>query len=159
MTAPAGSTPRGSDHQAYGALRELPLEKSLLLLGAATLGRLGFVSAGGVEIVPVNYRLGDGPRLFVSTRHDGVVAQLAAAGTDVAFEVDHEGVLERSGWSVLMQGTLAELDQQGRAAYQRLHLRPDSWAGPTRPVTVQFLPRVVTGRSISASGWTSTEPQ
>lgn len=159
MTTSAGSTPLGPEHQAYGALRELPLEKCLLLLASAAIGRVGFVSARGVEIVPVNYRLGEGPTLFVSTRHDGIVAQLAAAGTDVAFEVDHEGVLERSGWSVLMQGTLAELDQQGRAAYQKLRLQPDSWAGPARPVTVQFTPRVVTGRSISATGWTPTGPQ
>ncbi len=47
------------------------------LLAVATIGRIGFVSPAGVQILPVDYRLGAGHRLFMRTSPQGTVAQLA----------------------------------------------------------------------------------
>lgn len=41
-------------------LKTLPEDKCFELLAVATVGRVGFVSEAGPQIIPVNYRLGAG---------------------------------------------------------------------------------------------------
>jgi nitroimidazol reductase NimA-like FMN-containing flavoprotein (pyridoxamine 5'-phosphate oxidase superfamily) len=54
----------------------------------STVGRVGFVSPAGLQIIPVNYRLGAGHRLFFKTAPRGALAQLSERDAQVAFEVD-----------------------------------------------------------------------
>ena len=42
-------------------LRTLPESECFELLAVANLGRVGFQSPSGVQIIPLNYRLGAGP--------------------------------------------------------------------------------------------------
>lgn len=129
-------------------LRTLSEEMCFDLLRAESIGRIGFVDRQGVEILPVAYRLGDGPRIFVSTRAWGLVGQLAECGSPCAFEVDHHGTTGREGWSVLVHGTLTRLDRAGRAAYEALPLPLEAWPGYRDARPVQLVPHSVTGRSL-----------
>lgn len=130
------------------AIRKLPEKECVELLAAAAIGRVGFVSSQGVEILPVGYRLGDGPRLFIAARAWGTIGQLAESGARCTFEVDYHGLTSRSGWSVLMHGTLSRLEQEGRAAYGRLTHSLDPWPGYRDIQPVQFVPISYSGRSV-----------
>jgi len=118
------------------------------LLAVATVGRIGFVSPAGVQILPVDYRLGTGHRLFVKTNPHGTLAELAEIDAPVAFEVDHHGSDFRIAWSVLMNGTLSFLDAEATAAYEELRLKPVPWPGPASTLTIQFVPETISGRGL-----------
>lgn len=138
-----------SDHVKHEpTIGKLSQQQCLDLLTAAAVGRLGFVSSAGVEIIPVGYRLGLGPRLFVVTQVWGIVGQLAETGARCSFEVDHHGDNYRGGWSVLMRGTLSRLDREGREAYAQLDRSVDSWPGYANARPVQFVPLSYSGRSV-----------
>jgi uncharacterized protein len=118
------------------------------LLEAATVGRVGFVSPGGLQIIPVNYRLGAGHRIFVKTSPNGTIAGLAKLDSRVAFEVDYHADDFRIAWSVLMQGTVSLLDAEARAAYANLDRPPTPWPGRANSLPVHFVPETVTGRGL-----------
>lgn len=129
-------------------LRTLPDSECFELLSVATVGRVGFVSDTGVQIIPVNYRLGAGHRIFARVVPGGVLAQLAELGSRVAFEVDYHADDFRIAWSVLMQGTLSLLDAEAKAAYVDLRLPPVPWPGRGSSLPVQFMPTTVSGRDL-----------
>lgn len=132
----------------HGAIRLLSQQQCLDLLAAAAVGRVGFVSNEGVEIIPVGYRLGAGPRLFVMTQPWGIVGQLAERGAQCSVEVDYHSDTVGSGWSVLMRGTLNRLDRAGAAAYAELDRGLDPWPGYLDAQPVQFVPSSYSGRSV-----------
>jgi uncharacterized protein len=119
------------------------------LLAVGAVGRIGFVLPAGLQIIPVNYRLGAGHRLFFKTAPRGALARLAEADAEVAFEVDYHGADFQIAWSVLMNGTISRrLDAAATAAYSDLRLRPVPWPGPASSLLVCFVPRTVSGRSL-----------
>lgn len=132
-------------------IHALPPDECLALLAAAAVGRVGYVSNDGVEILPVGYRLGLGPRLFVMTQAWGVLGQLAECGARCSFEVDHHASTSRTGWSVLMRGSLSRLDRAGTAAYAQLTRSLDPWPGYRDARPVQFVPTSFSGRSVVAA--------
>ena len=119
-------------------------------LASATVGRVGFVSPEGVQILPVNYRR-SATRLFLKTRPGSLLAQLAEAAQSVAFEVDYHGRDFDLAWSVLMQGALQLLDHDGEQEMERLRLPIEPWPGDTYTLGLQFLPTVMSGRAIQHS--------
>jgi nitroimidazol reductase NimA-like FMN-containing flavoprotein (pyridoxamine 5'-phosphate oxidase superfamily) len=130
-------------------LKTLPEAECYELLAVAIVGRIGFVSAAaGVQILPVNFRLGPGHRLFMKTSPHGTVAQLAQIDAPVAFEVDHHADDFGIAWSVLMSGTLRFLDPEASAAYAELRLSPVPWPGLATTVTIQFVPETISGRGL-----------
>lgn len=139
-----------SDDSQHG-IRNLSQQECIDLLQAAAIGRVGFVSSQGVEILPVGYRVGDGPRLFVATQPWGVLGQLAESGTRCSFQVDYHGTTSREGWSVLMRGALTRLDRQGRVAYTELTRSLEAWPGYRDAQPVQFVPVSYSGRSVRGS--------
>ena len=130
------------------AIRPLSRQECLDLLAAGAVGRIGFVTREGVEILPVGYRLGVGPRLFVSTQMWGTIGQLAELGARCSFEVDYHGSNLMIGWSVVMQGVLTRLDRAGAAAYTELGRSVDDWPGYADAKPVQFVPQAFSGRSV-----------
>lgn len=129
-------------------LRTLPEAQCFELLAVATVGRIGFVSPAGLEIIPVNYRIGGGHRIFMRTAPGGVLAQMAELDGRVAFEVDYHADDFQIAWSVLMQGTISLLDAAATAAYADLRLPPVPWPGPASSLPVHFVPRTVSGRRL-----------
>jgi len=132
----------------HSGIRLLSQQQCLELLGAATVGRVGFVSNEGVEIIPVGCRLGIGPRLFMATQPWGILGQLAERGARCSVEVDEHGDTPGTGWSVLMRGTLSRLDGAGTAAYGELDRTLDAWPGYADAQPVQFVASSYSGRSV-----------
>ena len=118
------------------------------LLAASTVGRIGFVSSAGVQILPIGFRLGDGHRLFMRTNPQGTVAGLARSDTSVGFEVDYHADDFRIAWSVLMNGKLSLLDSSATEAYAQLRLKPVPWPGLATSVAIQFVPETISGRGL-----------
>jgi len=129
-------------------MKTLPESKCYELLAAAIVGRIGFDSPDGVQILPVDFRLGDGHRLFIRTSPQGTVARLARTEASVAFEVDYHAGNFGIAWSVLMNGTLSLLDSAATEAYARLRLKPDPWPGLASSVVIQFVPKTISGRGL-----------
>ena len=114
------------------------------LLGSTTVGRIGFVRDARVEIIPVNYAL-SGRDLILHTAPDGILRSLADEGAAVAFEVDHHTDLAGSGWSVLLQATLA-LATPAEESAARVQVSP--WAGADRDVALRLAVSEVSGRRV-----------
>lgn len=129
-------------------LKTLPEGECFELLAVAIVGRVGFVSDAGLQIIPVNYRLGAGHRIFLRVAPGGTLAQLAEVDSRVAFEVDYHADDFRIAWSVLMQGTISVLDAEAKAAYADLRMPPVPWPGRSSSLPVQFMPTTVSGRNL-----------
>jgi uncharacterized protein len=134
------------DTESY--LRELSEAECFELLWVATVGRVGFVSNAGLQIIPVNYRLGADHRIFAKVAPGGALAQLAELDSRVAFEVDYHADDFRIAWSVLMQGTISLLDAEAKRAYADLRMPPVPWPGQFSSLPVQFMPMTVSGRDL-----------
>jgi nitroimidazol reductase NimA-like FMN-containing flavoprotein (pyridoxamine 5'-phosphate oxidase superfamily) len=129
-------------------MRILPEPECFELLAVATVGRIGFVSPAGLQIIPINYRLGADHRLFFKTAPRGALAQLAELDAQVAFEVDYHADDFQIAWSVLMNGTISRLDAAATEAYADLRLPPIPWPGPASSFLAYFAPQTVSGRSL-----------
>jgi hypothetical protein len=139
-------TPNSPETLSY--LRTLPESECFELLAVANVGRVGFESPSGVQIIPLNYRLGADHQLFMKTAPGSTVAQLAEMNTPVAFEVDYQAADFQIAWSVLMNGTISRLDAAATAAYEELRRPPVPWAGSVSSLPVRFVPRTVSGRGL-----------
>jgi nitroimidazol reductase NimA-like FMN-containing flavoprotein (pyridoxamine 5'-phosphate oxidase superfamily) len=115
------------------------------LLAERHLGRLAVPDFGGPVIFPVNYIF---DRDLVVFRTDpGSKLDAATELESVAFEVDAVDEATRTGWSVVVRGTLAEITDPGDLARLRaLPLYP--WAPGERSRYVRVRPRTITGRRI-----------
>ena len=126
----------------------LPEIECFELLAVAVVGRVGFVSPAGLQIIPMNYRLGPDHQLFMKTAPGSALAQLAEVYAPVAFEVDYHADDFQIAWSVLMNGTISRLDAAATAAYEELRRPPVPWAGSASSLPVRFVPRTVSGRGL-----------
>jgi uncharacterized protein len=126
-------------------LEELTRAECLELLAERHLGRLAIGEFGGPMIFPVNYVL---DRDAVVFRTDpGSKLDAAAERELVAFEVDAADEATRTGWSVVVRGTLAEVSDPGDLERLRtLPLYP--WAPGEKTRYVRVRPASVTGRRI-----------
>ncbi|SJN27587.1 DNA-binding protein [Microbacterium esteraromaticum] len=121
-------------------------QESFALLSAASIGRVGLVRDGRVEIIPVNYLM-DGHDVIVHTRDDGILSHLPEQ-SDVAFEVDHHDDLGGTAWSVLLSGrviVVPENEQKQLSGVDRV--RP--WAGGERSLCLRLVVERISGRRVS----------
>ena len=126
-------------------MQKLDPAQCLERLGAATVGRVGYVSPRGLQIVPVNYRLA-GSTLMLATMPGSSLAQLGEMGGHVAFEVDYHGQNFEVAWSVLMHGTVRQLDDAGRQRLADLRRPLLSWLGESATLHLEFVPEDFSGR-------------
>ena len=128
-------------------IQELTAEECRTLLTAASVGRVGFILDGRVQIIPVNYVL-DGEGIIIRTLTDGVLSQAASLDAGkIAFEVDHLEPLAGEGWSVLMHGSLRAITDE--AEVSRLDTRRVTpWAGGDRPLHLRFAATEMSGRRV-----------
>ncbi|WP_229663330.1 pyridoxamine 5'-phosphate oxidase family protein [Microbacterium album] len=122
-------------------------QESLDLLPSASVGRLGFVDGGEVQIIPANYTVEDRGVLVVRTSSDGILSRLAHASPRVAFEVDYHDDHRGVGWSVLMNGSLRAVDDDEESPHVDSH-RVIPWAGTSRTLRLRFRAQRVTGRQV-----------
>ncbi|MFF5343469.1 pyridoxamine 5'-phosphate oxidase family protein [Streptomyces althioticus] len=140
--------PPGQGHALlHPRLNDLGQEECRRLLSTHGVGRVAVTAPDGrPAVVPVNYEVVDDAIVF-RTRPGSVPA--AAAGNEVAFEVDHVDEAMSQGWSVLAVGpatTVTEPDAV-RELVRRAHT--ETWAGGTRDVWVSIRPTHFTGKRIT----------
>ncbi|MFD7502196.1 pyridoxamine 5'-phosphate oxidase family protein [Streptomyces sp. NPDC059850] len=130
-------------------LLELSPRECRDLLATHGVGRVSVSTAPGPAIVPVNYSVVDDAVVF-RTAPDATPA--AAAGAEVAFEVDHIDEALSEGWSVLVVGRARRVTDP--AAVRRLDdaAYTPPWPGGGRDLWLRIEPERVTGRRIRVLG-------
>jgi nitroimidazol reductase NimA-like FMN-containing flavoprotein (pyridoxamine 5'-phosphate oxidase superfamily) len=127
------------------ALRTLSPAECFDLLEPGGIGRVGFMAAAGIMMLPVNFAV-TGKTIIFRTGPDTLLALYANA--PVSFEADRLDEALHEGWSVLLHGRAREVTDERE--YRRLedttHLQP--WAGGARDVYVRILPTRISGRRI-----------
>jgi uncharacterized protein len=126
-------------------MEELDDTECRKLLAGRHLGRLAIPDFGGPMIFPVNYVV---DRDLVVFRTDpGSKLDAATERESVAFEVDATDEATRTGWSVVVRGSLAEItDPADLARLRALPLYP--WAPGEMTRYVRVRPLSITGRRI-----------
>jgi hypothetical protein len=116
------------------------------LIQSSPVGRVGFVADDGLLVLPVNHAWHDGGVVFRSL--EGQKLSAAAENQEVCFEVDHWDSHERSGWSVVVQGTAREItDWAEKEQLENIGLVPwarDQW----RQLWIRIEPTAISGRSL-----------
>ncbi|PZU43680.1 MAG: pyridoxamine 5'-phosphate oxidase family protein [Microbacterium sp.] len=125
-------------------IRVLDEQRSYELLTTTTVGRVGFVDAGRVQIYPVNFAV-SGRTLLLRTAPDSPLAALSKGPADLAFEVDYRDPLGDTAWSVLMHGSLSRAPQEQAAD---VIARVTPWAGGDRDLPLVFRIDSIQGRSV-----------
>ena len=125
-------------------IRVLDEQQSYELLTTTTIGRIGFVIDGRVQIYPVNYAI-SARDLLLRTSPDGLLSRLTAEPADVSFEVDYHDPLGNTAWSVLMHGSLSRAPEEHAAD---VTARVSPWAGGDRDLALTFRIETIEGRSV-----------
>ncbi|MFI8091011.1 pyridoxamine 5'-phosphate oxidase family protein [Streptomyces sp. NPDC086080] len=127
-------------------LRDLGPDECRTLLSTHGVGRVAVGTPEGPAVIPVNYEVVDDAIAF-RTAPGSVPA--AAAGTEIAFEVDQLDEAMSRGWSVLAVGPARAVTEpdEARRLSERAHTTP--WAGGTREMWVSLRPARLTGRRIT----------
>ncbi len=129
-------------------LDPIELDECLRLLADHHLGRLAVVVDGQPLVYPVNYALSGRQIVF---RSDPGAKLFAAAGHQVAFEIDGADPLYHDGWSVLVVGRAhEEKDQVRLREFARLPLSP--WASGPKVHWICIGNGAITGRRLSHAG-------
>ena len=129
---------------------ELSYSQCVALLRAGVFGRIAVSAQDGPHVVPVNYAVSDAA-ILVRTTADGLLARYGR-GARVAFEIDHVDYTYQRGWSVMVRGTTAVVDDPARVASIRAVWEPRPWAGGDRSLLLELPWTEVTGRLLG-SGW------
>lgn len=124
---------------------ELDRGECLELLSAKKVGRLGFLSENGPQILPMNYvKVEDA--VILRTVAFGVAAR-DALDQQVAFEVDEIDDFLEAGWSVLVVGPARLLTDEQREQLAQ-GAAPEPWAEGPRTLFVSVTCQQVTGRRL-----------
>lgn len=115
-------------------------------LASGTIGRVGWSSRGGPQILPVTYLVHDDQIIFRTDVH-GPLASLQG-GEPVVFEVDDFDATTRCGWSVIVRGRAYSTQRSPRAAQLWREADPVPWAAGRRPMFIVITQDEVSGRSV-----------
>ena len=135
-------------------LRTLGPAERFDLLEPGGIVRVGFASADGIMMLPVNFAV-TGKTIIFRTAPDTLLALYADA--EVSFEADRLDEALREGWSVLVHGHAHKVTEEREVRHLEdgTHLEP--WAGGARDVYVRIAPARISGRRIQPS-WASPPP-
>ena len=128
-------------------LRTLSPAECFDLLEPGGIGRVGFVSAGGIMLLPVNFAVTRRTIVF-RTAPDTLLALYADA--KVSFEVDRLDEALREGWSVLVHGHAHKVTDEREMLRLERETQLEPWAGGARDVYVRITPSQISGRRIQA---------
>jgi hypothetical protein len=130
------------------SLVELSSEDCFALLSGESVGRLAYCDATGPVAIPVNFALAGRDIVF---RMEPDNNALTSDPGMVAFEADHVDEGQRSGWSVVIRGRIAEvdLDDVPSLLHEMPGGPPQPWAGGVHHVWLRIRPEIVTGRKLA----------
>lgn len=115
------------------------------LLTDSTIGRVAFVRAGSAEVFPVNYAYAN--RRIVFRSAVGSKLDAAAIRKAVTFEIDGWDQAAKSGWSVVVTGSLRVVPETERERVDGLDLV--TWVGAEHDMQpVEIIPDLITGRRL-----------
>src|SRR5712692_11299893 len=119
------------------ALRTLSPAECFDLLEPGGIGRVGFTSADGIMILPVNFAVTRKTIIF-RTAPDTLLALYADA--QVSFEVDHLDEALHEGWSVLVHGHAHKVTDEREVKHLEDGTYLEPGAGGARDVYVRSAP-------------------
>jgi nitroimidazol reductase NimA-like FMN-containing flavoprotein (pyridoxamine 5'-phosphate oxidase superfamily) len=127
-------------------LEVIDVEECWRLLASTPIGRVGFRTAGQIQILPVTYGLHERAVVFRSAPGEKLWAALMHQ--PVAFEIDAWNAKDRNGWSVLVTGVAEEItDPATTSRLSELGVAP--WAPTARTDQwVRIMAESVTGRRL-----------
>lgn len=137
-------SPSGSPQRRFSSL---PSTECLALLRSHTIGRVGWNTTDGPQILPVTYVLRDGSIIFRTTPY-GALSELRNV-RHVAFEVDEFDVATRTGWSVLVRGTAKAATNPDELSKLWEQQDPIPWATGARTLFITISTDQLSGRVIS----------
>jgi nitroimidazol reductase NimA-like FMN-containing flavoprotein (pyridoxamine 5'-phosphate oxidase superfamily) len=140
----AGPGPAARQH----ALRKLSPDECFDLLEPGGIGRVGFSSADGIMMLPVNFAV-TAKAIVFRTAPDTLLALYADA--PVSFETDHVDQVLHEGWSVLVQGRAHTITDERQVKYLQDRTQLQPWAAGARDVYVRITPTRISGRRIEPS--------
>lgn len=108
------------------------------LLRTQQVGRVGWESASGPQILPINFLLTEEGPIVIRSAKGSILAGLANP-TDVVFQCDSIDNEARNGWSVLASGRTRQTDASETAA---------TWAPGDRDLIIAIDVAQLTGRVI-----------
>jgi len=131
-----------------GRFEELTEAECQMLLGSRTVGRLGFMTADGPQIIPVNYVVQGSHIIFRTASYTRLGRDVP--DTRVAFEIDDIDESVRNAWSVLAVGAAERIDDEDEALdfWDRKLLDP--WAVGTRTLLIRIRVSGISGRRVAA---------
>ena len=133
------------------ALRTLSPAECFDLLEPGGIGRVGFMSADGIMMLPVNFAV-TGKTIIFRTAPDTLLALYGNA--QVSFEVDRFDEALHEGWSVLAQGHAHEVTDEPEVKHLEGRTHLETWAAGARDVYIRITPARISGRHIQPS-WAS----
>ena len=132
-----------------GVPLELSAAECLDRLRAGSIGRIAFVTPGGVRIVPVNYSVVD-KRIVVRTSPYSELGSYAS-DSPAAFELDRIDDEIRSGWSVVATGRLRRVTDGDEIERIRADADPEPWAAGSRALYMCLDWRDLSGRRLAGA--------
>jgi len=126
-------------------LLTLSPEECFSLVEAGGVGRIGFTSATGIEILPVNFAVANKTVVF-RTAPDTLLATHGNA--TVSFQTDRIDYDNHQGWSVLIQGHAHKVSGERAVARLELDTALVPWAVGARDVWVRITPTRISGRRV-----------
>ena len=130
-----------------GQLQEMRRDECLQLVGSKPVGRIGYCSARGAIILPVNHAVIAGD-IVVRVDPSGETARYLhehGHGAPLSYQVDELDDRSQAGWSVLVTGTARAADPE---ALFSLTDRPVPWPAGGYWEYVRIHPDRVTGRRL-----------
>lgn len=146
LSALPGGESSGPGPAARGrVLRTLTPAECFGLLEPGGVGRVGFTSADGIVMLPVNFAI-TGKTIIFRTAPDTLLA--VHASDRVSFEADRLDEALREGWSVLVQGHARKVTAERELRQLEHATRLEPWAAGARDVYVRITPARISGRRI-----------
>lgn len=128
-------------------LRTLTEHECIELLSTTTVGRVAFVNAAGLQLIPLNFAMIDS-EIYFRTATDSILDDLADGMDDVAFGVDHHSESSRDGWNVTVKGATSRVSDPALYAHVMSWSRLHPWAGGQRGVVIHLLITSIEGRRV-----------
>jgi len=126
-------------------LRTLSPAECFDLLEPGGIGRVGFLSANGIMMLPVNFAV-TAKTIIFRTAPDTLLALYANA--QVSFEADRLDEALREGWSVLVHGHAHKVTDEREMLRLEHETQLEPWASGARDVYVRITPSHISGRRI-----------
>lgn len=131
-------------------LRELTSKQCWGYLEGQVIGRVGWNTLDGPEILPVNYVVHKETVIFRTAAY-GPMAELHDPRR-VVFQIDAFDADQRTGWSVVVHGTARAVRHPEALVEVWAADPPEPWAEGNRHLIIAITPARVSGREITVQG-------